>query len=72
MTLKEKIYAIKVATKLNAIVQDAIKNFDPIYLLRYSALKNEVANTCFKKNYSSKIYTTFFTKTLNEWVEESK
>ena len=72
MTLKEKIYAIKVATKLNAIVQEAIKNFDTICFLKYNALKNEVANTCFIKNYSSKIYMTFFTKTLNEWIEESK
>lgn len=71
MKLREKMYAIKVAANLNAIVQDTIKNPNPLQYLKFNTLKSEVANTCFFKDYDLDIYKTFFTKSLDEWVIES-
>lgn len=71
MKLKEKMYVIKIAAKINAIVQDTIKNPNPFQYLRFNTLKSEVANDCFFKDYDINIYTIFFTKSLDEWIAES-
>ena len=71
MKLREKMYAIKVAAQLNAIIQDTIKNPNAMQYLKFNTLKSEVANTCFFKDYDLEIYKTFFTKSLDEWVIET-
>jgi hypothetical protein len=70
MTLKEKMYSLKTATKLTAIALEASKNPNAIHYLKFNALKSEVANTCLTKGYTVDIYTKLFSKSLDEWIEE--
>lgn len=72
MTLKEKMYLTKISMQLGAIVEEAIKNPNPIQYVKFNAFKDKVANTILSKGYTMKIYEAICTKTFDEWVEKVK
>ena len=72
MKLKEKLYCIKIAGQLGTIVNSACQKYSALHYLQYNTLKSDVATTVFLKGYDMDIYHTFFDKSLDEWVAETK
>ena len=70
MKIREKIYAIKVASRLNEIVKETNGKPSCVDYFCFNGLKSRVANSIFTKGYSIELYEKFFTKSLDEWVAE--